>query len=179
MNDGVTSSLFPFPLSASLTSLLKLLSYILRMYHCLSSISSPMRFCSLLHDLHQLKVARTPVVAAFFFTSMCVVRSAQNRLPCFFKLTFTVDMNKSLSLPLSLIFTVRSMRCSRAVDPNWTSPASAAKFTQAVVLLPAKAGTYGGQMCSEIYSFVTTAAGSQIWNYLSARGWNRSTEIVC
>lgn len=30
------------------------------------------------------------------------------------------------------------------------------------MLLPAKEGTYGGKMCSEIYSIVTTAAGSQI-----------------
>lgn len=80
----------------------------------------------------------------------------------FSKLTFTVGLNKSLFLPPTRLFTVRSMRRNCLVDPNGTSPASAAKFTQAVVLLPAKAGTYGGQMCSEMYSFVTTAAGSQI-----------------
>lgn len=65
------------------------------------------------------------------------------------------------------------------LDPNGTSPASAAKITQVDVPSPAKEGTYGGQMCSEIYSFVTIAAGSQIWNYLSDWGWNRSNKIVC
>lgn len=55
-------------------------------------------------------------------------------------------------------------RCPPLQLSRRTSPASAAKFTQAVVLLPAEeeGGTYGGQMCSDIYSIMTTAAGSPI-----------------
>lgn len=63
---------------------------------------------------------------------------------------------------LFFVLTVRSMLRHCLVDPYWTSPATAAKFTQAVVLWPAQEGAYEGQMCSGIYSIVTTAAGSQI-----------------